>query len=230
MTDAPKDLFGFPRRLLLPLLLIHREHAKHHAHGPLTNHHRPKQAQSLSDSHEHDVVYQHEIDERQHTIAMRVRRSERRVRHGDGFREIIKKSRRDSRAKRERQQHTVKLPKAKTQDPARNGRGEQPAHFDRKPDETEGFAHVVLGVEGQQTRPSKSDDEHPLRRIELGRQPHRAARPNPFRRRQSVSVKLSVAPARVRWVDCPGQEPLGYANDLGDHEAPIVLKQLLLDQ
>ena len=63
VTDAPQDLFGFPRRLLLALLLIHCEHAKHHTHGPLTNHHRPKQAQALSDAHEHDVVHQHEIDD-----------------------------------------------------------------------------------------------------------------------------------------------------------------------
>ena len=88
----------------------------------------------------------------------------------------------------------------------------------------------MLGVEGQQPRPSKRDDEHPFRCIELSRQPHRATRSNPLRRRQSIGVELSVAPTRVRWVDRPGQEALGDANHLGHHEPSLVRKQLLLNE
>ena len=144
VKHPPNNLLLLPWSFLLPLALVHCENSQSHPNRPLAYHDGPKQTQPLSYAHEHHVVHQTKVHEREHAIARRIRRLERRVGHGDRLREVVEEPRRNGRAERERQQHTIKMAVAQAQHPARYRRRKETAELYHEPKQPKRLTHVVL--------------------------------------------------------------------------------------
>ena len=123
-------------------------------------------AAAVTNSQQNDIVDEHEIDKREHAVARRARRRNRRMRHGSSLGEVIKEPRRYRRTKRQTTA-PAELAKSKTKHSTWDQSSEEPAHLNSQPDKTERLAHIMLRVARQKPQTSEGDRVHSLRSLQL---------------------------------------------------------------